>query len=142
MTSKTLSPTPTPVLPIRAAPDIDIPNSFFIDHSGLRLHIDWPAVCGRAGGGIFEVPLDPVTKASFLDVTGFRRINMLVSGTKAAATLHVGKWSPSTACEAHSVPADGHIHSFDVTGPHIHVSLGGTPACGVEDVQLWVYLRS
>lgn len=142
MASATLKPALPPVLPLRPPADIDVPQSFFIDHSGLRLHIDWPAVCGAASGGIFEVPLDPVTKASFLDVTRFRRVNVLVSGTRAAPMLHIGKWSPSTCCEGYSAPADGRIHSFEVTGPQIHLSLSGAKTYGIEDVQLWVYLRS
>ena len=141
MATASLNPL-TPVLPVRTPPDVDIPESFFIDHSGRRLHIDWAAVCGQASGGVFEVPLDPVTKASFLDVTHFRRVSMMVAGTKASATLHIGKWTGSTMSEAFPVPADGHIHSFEICGPQILVSLSGGRTYGVEDVQLWVYLKS
>jgi hypothetical protein len=136
------SPVQTAITPLRPGPDIDLPKSLFIDHSGLRLHIDWKALCGTYPGGVYEVPLDPASKATYLDVTQFRRINVLVSGTRSSPLLHIGKWAGSTCAESNPVPADGRIHSFEVTGPQIHISFSGSPALGVEDVQLWVYLRS
>jgi hypothetical protein len=132
-----------PLLPqVRPVQEIDLPKSLFLDHSGARLHIDWKAVCGAYPGGVYEVPLDPATKATFLDVTQFRRINVRVSGTQATPALYIGKFAGSTCAERNPIPLDDRIHSFEVTGPQIHIELSGSPALGVEDVQLWVYLRS
>jgi hypothetical protein len=143
MATKTLQAPVQPVL-VRPIPTLEreVPQSFFIDHVGPRLVVDWAKICGQYSGGVYEVPLDPVTKASFLDVTQFRRISVYVSDTKAKVGLCIGKWSGSTAAERFEVPADGKIHSFEVIGPQMHLELDGGATYGVENVALWVYLRS
>ncbi|MEJ8839602.1 hypothetical protein [Ramlibacter sp. AN1133] len=140
------SPVTTPVqpviAPVRPVHDIDLPKSLFIDHAGLRLHIDWKALCGKNPSFNYEVPLAPATNAPLLDVTQFRRINVMISGTQSSASMYLGKLDGSHCCEVNTLPIDNRIHSFEVTGPHMRIYLHGTPALGVEDVQLWVYLRS
>jgi len=135
----TTRPTPLQpaITPLRPAQDVDVPKSLFIDHAGLRLHIDWKSV-----GGLYEVPLEPATNGPIHDVTQFRRINVLISGTKSSPSLYLGKLAGSTLCESSPIPADGRIHSFEVTGPQMRIYFSGNPALGVEDVQLWAYLRS
>jgi hypothetical protein len=101
--------------------------------------VDTPATVAYSGAGEAPVPLN----GGIVDVTGFRQVSVRIGSTKASSfSLYMGKISGSTLSVENSRPIDGAIHTFDVVGPEITLSLHGGQPRSREKVQLWVYLRS
>ena len=112
----------------------DIPNT------KLYNFVDTPAHLTYGQSGEAQVPLDT---NPIVDVTGYRQVNVRIGQTKASSfLLNMGKLSGATLSVLTSRTVDNAIHTFDVVGPEIALTLkGGTPK-SKEKVQLWVYLRS
>jgi len=114
----------------------DVPNVWFINF------VDNPAVLNYSQHGEAQVPLDPQT-GSIIDVTGFRRVSILIGSTNASScVMYMGKISGTTLSQSFSVPLDAMIHTFEVIGPQMNLWLMGGKPNAIENVQLWVYLRS
>ncbi len=114
----------------------DIPNTRFINF------VDTPASIKYSQGGEAQVPLDPQT-GGIIDVSGFRRISILIGSTKASSfEVFIGKISGTTLAQRNGQPIDHKIHTFEVVGPQIILWLMGGPTNSQEKVQLWVYLSS
>jgi hypothetical protein len=114
----------------------DVPNVWFINL------VDNPAVLNYSQHGQAQVPLDPQT-GSIIDVTDFRRVNILIGSTKASScVMYMGKISGTTLSQSFSVPLDSSIHTFKIVGPHMNLWLMGGQPNTTENVQLWVYLTS
>ncbi|HUI24780.1 MAG TPA: hypothetical protein VL403_01750 [Candidatus Kryptonia bacterium] len=113
----------------------DVPNTKLINF------VDTPVSIQYSASGDAFIPLASPTQ-SILDVTGFRRVSILVGATKASSyELFMGKISGATLSNRFSQVIDQQIHTYEVVGPEINLNLRG-PAKVKEKVQLWVYLRS
>ena len=120
--------------------EVELPNTLFVDQTAPGLKIDWPNIWP----GYFDVPLDAAGH-TILDVHRFRKVSVLVGQTKASdMLLYMGKVSGMTLCTDFRWQPDSAIHTFEVNGPEIKLSLTApldktTPA---EQVQVWLYLTS
>jgi hypothetical protein len=114
----------------------EVPNTRFINF------VDTPANVTYGASGGAQVNLDPQT-GGVIDLTGFRRINLLIGSTTATSfEVFIGKISGSTLSQGNTQPIDNKVHTFEVVGPQMTLWLiGGRPNKN-EKVQLWVYLRS
>ncbi|SJZ75103.1 hypothetical protein SAMN02745126_02146 [Enhydrobacter aerosaccus] len=125
---------------LRPQSEIEIPKTLFVDRSSPLLTIDWPSL--YPGG--YEVPLG-ANGETYLNVTKYRRVNVLVGPTKAHTVfLYMGKIQPNTLSAVYQWAPDRNVHTFDVVGPEIMLFLSSpfdktTPA---EKVELWLYLTS
>jgi len=121
-------------------PEIEVPQTLFVDRSSPVLKIDWPKL--YPGG--FLVPLQ-ANGATYLNVRAYRKVSILMSATKAhSILLYMGKWVPNTLCATFEWTPDDKIHTFDILGPEIALFMSSpfvksTPA---EDVELWLYLTT
>ena len=114
----------------------DIPNTRFINF------VDTPATIKYNQSGDARVNLDPQT-GGVIDLSGFRRANVLIGSTTASSFLvAIGKISGATLAQGNNEPIDSKVHTYDVVGPQLTLSLMGGPPNTREKVQLWVYLSS
>ena len=114
---------------------VDTPNTNFINF------VDSRSIVQYTHHGRGAVPLDPTTRA--IDVTGFRRVSIRIGSTQATSCrMFMGKIRGATLASAFTVPLDGEIHTFEVVGPEMSLSLEGAEPDSTEQVELWVYLRS
>jgi len=92
-------------------------------------------------GGYCKVPLDPA-KGDYVDLTRFRQVSVCISSRESTARrLVMGTLSGNTLGEPYDLPLDSKIHTFNVVGPEMYLSMNG-PKNTQEEIQLWVYLRS
>src|ERR1700730_17956315 len=78
-----------------------------------------------------------------IDVQEFRKVSIQIGSTSATSCdIFMGKLSNTTLGARYNVPLDSQIHSFEVVGPEMALALKGGAPNSVEQVQLWVYLRS
>lgn len=114
----------------------DIPHTLFINF------VDTPATIEYSQFGEATVPLDPQT-GGILNISKFRRVSILVGSTHASSCeVYMGKISGATLATSYSQPLDQKVHTYEVIGPQMSLSLKGGAPHSREQVQLWVYLRS
>ena len=114
----------------------EIPNTRFINFA------DAPVAVVYDQFGSAHVNLDPQV-GGIIDLSGFRRVSIRIGTTKATSfVVNMGKISGATLSQAFSRAVDSQIHTFEVIGPQMNLSLKGAAPSTQEKVQLWVYLRS
>jgi hypothetical protein len=101
--------------------------------------VDTPYVANFGDTGWADVKLDG--KNSIIDIKGFRKICLQIAPVPGLKfEVAVGKISGNTLCSrVGNGIADRNIHSFDVVGPEMALTLWSTPKTTAK-VQLWVYL--
>lgn len=113
----------------------EIPNARFINFVSPPVSLQYDR------GGLVQVPLSPQTNNA-LDVSGFRKISILIGTTKAsAAFLYMGTFA-HTLAQGYAVPLDSSIHTFDVVAPEMWLTFNGAPPNTVENSYFWIYLSS
>ena len=119
--------------------ETEVAKTLIVNHVSPALQVDWPGL----GNGSFTVPLT-AGGASVLDVAGYRKLSIRVGSTRSPTVdLIMGMIDPTTLASRYQFAPDDKIHTFDVVGPQIMLSLlnpgRGTAA---EKVQLWLYLSA
>jgi hypothetical protein len=114
----------------------EIPNTRFINF------VDTPANIQYSQFGEGAVNLDPQT-GGIMNITEFRRVSIRIGSTTASSfDVFMGKIAGTTLAVRFTLPVDNNVHTFNIVGPELSVSLKGGQPQSTEQVQLWVYLSS
>jgi len=85
----------------------------------------------------------PIGPGNIIDVTGYRKISVLVGTTRATSmSLNIGKANGATLLQGISRPIGTTIQTIDVVGPEFSLWLRGGPPNTSERVQIWIYISS
>jgi hypothetical protein len=104
--------------------------------------VDTPAALTYNASGQAQVQLHP-TAGSIIRIAGFRKVSIRIGSTHATSVLvNMGKLANATLSQIFTYPTDQQIHTFDIIGPELAVTLMGGAPGSTENVQLWVFLSS
>jgi hypothetical protein len=121
------------------------PSAAFAQLATNQLYnfVNTPVTVTYSASGQAQVSLS-TTSGAIISIAGYRKVSMRLGATHAT-TLQVsmGKISgPTLSAAVLNGPVDGRIHTFDVVGPELVLTLSGGPPNTTDHIQLWVYLST